>query len=138
EVHRAPPGAGVVGGRVDEVLAVVRGDGEVLERDPAGLRLSQRPAGGPAVRRREVTLTRVAVVAAVVAAAVHPDELPLLVGAAPVVVLNEVGPARGRRALDLQGLAAVPRDEPYVAAVAVGQPPLLVGAVVVGPLDDRA
>lgn len=37
-----------------------------------------------------------------------------------------------------EGPVAVARDEPHVAIRAVGQPPLLVGAVQVGPLDDRA
>ncbi len=100
------------------------------EAQPAvGLR--QRARGRPAVGRREIAR------AGGIAAA-DLDELPLLVGAAPVVVLDDVRVVGGGAALYFEGLVAVARDEPHIAVRAVGQPPLLVGAVDVGPLDDRA
>ena len=52
------------------------------------------------------------------------------------VVLHDVGAVRGRGALHLERLVAVAVDQPDVAAVGVGEPELLVGAVQVGPLDD--
>ncbi|CAM5664920.1 hypothetical protein SGRIM128S_07344 [Streptomyces griseomycini] len=129
EVHRTPPRPRVVRGRVDELPAVVGGDGEVLERDPPLPGLRQRARRRPAVARREIARAG--------GAGADLDELPLLVGAAPVVVLDDVRVVGGGGALHLEGLVAVARDEPHVAVRAVGQPPLLVGGVQVGPLDDR-
>ncbi|AXE84119.1 hypothetical protein C1703_03835 [Streptomyces sp. Go-475] len=65
------------------------------------------------------------------------DHLPLLVGAAPVGVLDDVAAVGGGGALHLHGLAAGAVDQPDVARVGVGQAELLVGPVVVGPLLDR-
>jgi hypothetical protein len=51
EVHAEVLVARVVGGGVDEVLAVVGCDGEVLEVGPSGLGLDERLGGGPLVGR---------------------------------------------------------------------------------------
>src|SRR5690606_2344260 len=123
---------GVVRGRVDELPAVVGGDGEVLERDPALPGLRQRARRRPAVARRQLARAGCAGIAGA-----DLDEPSLLVGPAPVVVLDDVRVVGGGPALHFEGLAAVARDEPDVAVRAVGQPPLLVGGVQVGPLDDR-
>jgi hypothetical protein len=55
KVHRAIVGSSVVVGRVNKVLALVRSDREVLEVNPAILRLSQSTARRPAVLGRELT-----------------------------------------------------------------------------------
>src|SRR5689334_21283245 len=64
-------------------------------------------------------------------------ELPLLIGAVPVGVLHDVSAVGGRRALHLDGLAAVAVDQLDVAVDGL-EAELLVGGVVVGPLHDHA
>src|SRR6185437_1180433 len=65
------------------------------------------------------------------------DQLPLLVGAAPVAVLHDRRAVGGGGPLHLQGPAAGAVDRADVATGRVGQTPLLVGGVVVGPLHHR-
>ena len=54
EVHGTIVATSVVVGSVDEVLALVRSNGEVLEIDPAVLGLSKGSRRGPAVGRRKL------------------------------------------------------------------------------------
>jgi hypothetical protein len=57
EGHGTVLGAGVMVGRVHELLAVVGRNGEVLEVHPAILGLRESTAGRPAVGRREGALS---------------------------------------------------------------------------------
>src|SRR5690606_32591016 len=70
------------------------------------------------------------------AAAVHPHQPPLLVGAAVVIPLGDARAVGGGPLPHLQGLAAVAVDQADVPAVGVEQAELLVPPVEVGPRDD--
>jgi hypothetical protein len=58
KAHRAVLGRGIAESGVNDVLAIERSSGEVLERGPSTARLSERLAGSPLVGRRKGTRLR--------------------------------------------------------------------------------